>query len=49
MVVVFGSQVIFRLVRTAMSHSRLIVSLRTDSSKGQIAGLRDFTASRKFR
>ena len=48
MVVVFGSHVIFCLVRTAMSHSRLIVSLRTAWSSGLTVGFRDMTESIKF-
>ena len=43
-----GSHVIFRFVRTAMSQSWLMVSLRTAWSNGLIVGLRDLTASRKF-
>ncbi len=44
----FGSQVIFRPVRMAMSQRWLIMSERTASSMGLIAGLRDLTASMKF-
>ena len=44
----FGSQVIFRSVRIAISHRWLIMSDRTASSIGLTVVLRDLTASMKF-
>ena len=44
----FGSQVIFRFRRTAMSHRWLMMSLRTASSSVLTGCWRDLTASMKF-